>query len=789
MIPAIHRKLLRSLWRIKGQVLAIALVIAAAVTGFIMYLGAFESLQLTQAAYYERYRFADVFASLKRGPRRLEDRIREIPGVAQAELRVSADVSIDIPGMAEPAVAQFVSIPSQRRTMLNDVFIRRGRYIDPNRRNEVLVNEGFALAHGLEPGDSIAAVVNGTRRNFAIAGVALSPEFVYIIRPGNIVPDNEHHGVVWMNERDLAAAFDMEGAFNDVVLRLMPGASRDDVIAALDGMLERYGGRGAIPRDIQLSHWFLTNELSQLQSFGTIVPIIFLAVAAFLLNVVLGRIVTLEREQIAMLKALGYSNLEIGLHYYLWAVAVAVTGIAIGIGCGAWLASEMVNIYNDFFRFPILEFRISPSTVAAAVAVSMASALLGARGAVRRAVRLPPAEAMRPQTPAQYTVSLIERLGLGSLLSPPTRIIVRNLTRRPFQTLLSIVGIAFGAAMVVEGSFFIDAMNTIMATEFNVAQRQDLTVTFVEPRSAAAMYEVVSLDGVMNVEPMRAVPVRLRFGHRSRHTSITGLAANPDLMRVVHAGRSAISFPPGGLVLSRQMSRIIGASEGDNVTVEVLEGSRPTHDVTVARVVNDYLGAFVYMEIDTLNDLMRESRVVSGAVVQVDPLRLDAIYDRLKNTPSVASVALKEAAVEGFRETLQQNVGIVIFFNQLFASVIVFGVIYNAARISLSERVWELASLRVLGFTKGEIDYVLLGEFALLTTAAIPAGLLLGYGLAWLTVETIGTTELYRVPLVVGDNTYVRATISVLVATLVSSAVVRRRLHRLDLTGVLKSRG
>ncbi len=787
-MPAIHRKLLRDLWRIKGQVLAIALVIAAAVTVFIMYLGAFDSLQLTRAAYYDRYRFADVFASLKRAPRRLEDRIREIPGVAQAELRVSADVSLDMPDMAEPAVAQFVSIPVQRRTMLNDVFIRRGRYIDPNRPNEVLVNEGFALAHGLEPGDSIAAVVNGTRRVFEIAGVALSPEFVYIIRPGNVVPDNEHHGVVWMNERELAAAFDMEGGFNDVALRLMPGVAGDDVIAALDRMLERYGGRGAITRDTQLSNWFLTNELSQLQSFGTMVPIIFLAVAAFLLNVVLGRIVTLQREQIAALKALGYSNFEVGLHYYLWALAVAVIGIAIGIGGGTWLASSMMNLYNDFFRFPILEFRISPSIIAAAVAVSLASALLGARGAVRRAVRLPPAEAMRPQTPAQYSVSLIERLGLGSWLSPPTRMIVRNLTRRPLRTLLSIVGIAFGGAMVVEGSFFIDAMNSIVATEFSVAQRQDLTVTFVEPRSAGAMYEIAGLDGVMNVEPMRAVPARLRFGHRSRQTSITGLVANPDLMRVVHAGRTAISFPPGGLVLSRQMSRIIGAAAGDTVTIEVLEGSRPTRDVTVARVVDDYLGAYVYMEIDTVNDLMRESRVVSGAVLQVDGLRTDAIYDRLKNTPSVAAVTLKEAAVEGFRATIEQNMDVIIFFNQVFSSVIAFGVIYNAARISLSERAWELASLRVLGFTKGEIAYVLLGEFALLTAVAIPTGLLLGYGLAWLTVETIGTTELYRIPLVVGDNTYARATISVLVATFVSSAVVRRRLNRLDLVGVLKAR-
>lgn len=787
-MQAINRKLIRDLWNIKGQVLAISLVIASAVCVYVMYLGAFDSLRLTQSAYYDQYRFADVFASLKRAPLYLEDRIRQIPGVADAELRVSASVTLDMEGMAEPAIARLVSIPARQRATLNDVFLRLGRYPDATRRNEILVNEGFALAHDLEPGDVIRAVINGRRRSLEISGIALSPEFLYTIRPGDIMPDDERYGILWMNRQELAAAFDMEGGFNDVALRMMAGASEDDAIAALDRLLERYGGLGAIPRSLQLSHWYLNNELTQLQSFGTIIPIIFLAVAAFLLNVVLSRIVAVQREQIAALKALGYTNFEVGLHYYQWSLLVASIGIALGLAAGTWLASSMLTLYNEFFRFPVLEFQISPNVIAVAVLVSLAAALLGARGAVRGAVNLPPAEAMRPEAPTRYRISWVERVFLGRWVAPATRMIIRNISRRPIRSALTSVGIAFGAAMMIVGMFFLDAMSYAMNVQFNIAQRHDLTVTFVEPASSGALYELASLDGVMNLEPMRSVPARLRFEHRMRQVAITGLTEGAELNRVIGSDLEQILLPPEGLVLSTTLAQILGASRGDTLGMEVMEGGRPVRDVVVADVVDEFMGTSAYMEIGALRRLMREGQVLSGAYIQIDSAGLDELYTRLKATPAVVGVALKDAAIQSFRDTIEQNMGLIVFFNQIFSSIIAIGVIYNAARISLSERGWELASLRVMGFTRGEISYILLGEFAILTAIAIPLGLAIGYGLAALVVVTVGDTELYRIPLVVGPRTFATAAAGVIVSAIVSCLVVRRRLNRLDLVGVLKTR-
>ncbi|MEM7357389.1 MAG: ABC transporter permease, partial [Acidobacteriota bacterium] len=539
---AIHRKLLRDLWQIKGQGLAISLVIGAGVAMFIMYLSTFESLRLTQEAYYERYRFADVFVSLKRAPLWLEDRIEQIPGVAEVDTRVVASVTLDVEDLNEPVLGRLISIPERDRLTLNDVALQKGRYIEPGRSDEVLVSEGFALARGLEPGDSVAAILNGRHRELEIVGIALSPEYVYNIRPGEMIPDEGRFGLFWMGREALATAFDMEGGFNDVALTLMRGASEADVIARLDRLLETYGGLGAIPRSLQLSHWYLDSELVALQSVGLVIPIIFLAVAAFLLNVVLTRIIAVQREQIAALKALGYSSWEVGLHYIQWGMVIAAVGGAVGAVGGGWLGSGMISIYNQYFRFPFLEYRLSSDVALGAVLISFAASVLGAFGAVRKAVRLPPAEAMRPEAPASYRQSWFERAGFTSWLSQPARMVLRNLKRRPGRALASVVGIAFASAMLIVGLFFIDAMDELMFIQFNVAQRHDVTVTFVEPASSRALHEIGRLPGVIRSESLRSVPVRLRHGHRSRQVAIMGLQHAPQLNRVIDASLQPVDL-------------------------------------------------------------------------------------------------------------------------------------------------------------------------------------------------------------------------------------------------------
>lgn len=786
-VPALDRKLFRDLWEMKGQALAIAAVVASGVTMYVTYLSNFDSLRTTQSAYYERFRFADVFAQCKRAPLRLGDRIRAIPGVARADLRVVADVTLDVRGFDEPATGRLISIPDVGRPGLNDVFLRSGRWIDPGRPDEVIASEAFALAHGLGPGDEVSALINGRRRDLRIVGLGLSPEYVYIIPPGELIPDDHRFGIFWMERRALGAAFDMEGGFNDVTLQVMPGASVDEAIARLDRILDPYGGIGAIPRRLQISHWTLDNELTQLQNFGFLVPAIFLGVAAFLLNVAMTRALAIQRPQIAALKALGYTNREIGWHYVKWALVIAAIGAGIGIASGTWLGSGMINLYNQFFRFPILIYTLSVDVAVMAAVIALVAGTVGALLAVRRAVAVPPAEAMRPEPPANYSTSIVERAQFQKRLTHATRMVLRNIERNPWRAVASIVGIAFAIGILLFGFVFLDAMDMVADLQFTLVQRQDITVSFVEPVSSKARYEIASLPGVLTVETFRSVPVRIRHGHRYRNLSVMGMPRGADLSRIVELSGNVPDLPPEGLLLSKILGQVLAVEPGDTVVLEVLEGARPVRQAVVRGLVDDTMGITAWMEIGALNRLMREGGSLSGAHMLVDPAELRTLYRQLKALPAVAGVAITAAARQSFDEIMAQNIELITTFNILFAAIISFGVVYNSARISLSERSRELASLRVLGFTIGEISLILLGELAFLTLLAIPPGLLVGWLLSlWILLQF--ESEVYRIPLVITTPNLAWSVLTVLFASLVSALVVRRKLDKLDLVAVLKTR-
>lgn len=784
---ALNQKLLRDLGRLKGQVMAIALIIACGIACLVTMMSAYDSLQLSQQTYYDRYRFAEVFVQLKRAPNALAARIAEIPGVQQVQTRVVVTVNLDVPGLNEPATGRLISIPAGQQPMLNDLFLRRGQYIEPGRRDQVLVSEAFATANQLEIGDTLGAVINQRWQPLRIVGIALSPEYIYEVNTGELFPDSQRFGIVWMNREALATAFDLKGAFNDVALSLMPGASADEVIFRLDQLLEPYGGLGAYRRDQQVSHQLLDSEIQGLAAAAVMVPAIFLGIAAFLLNLVLVRLVSTQREQIAVLKAFGYSNLAVGGHYLKLVLVITLGGAAVGTGLGIWLGSLITQVYTQYFQFPVLQYRVEPTLVLTAIGVSGAAAVLGTMTAVRQAVSLPPAEAMRPEPPATFRATLPERLGLQRFLSPVGRIILRNLERRLVQTGLAIVGISAAVAILVIGRYFEDATQHIVELQFRQIQREDVTLVFNQPLSSRARYDLTQLPGVLRSEPYRTVPARLRFQHRTYLGGLTGLEAGGELRRILDDTLQPVVLPESGLVLTASLADKLGLTVGDVLTVEVLEGERPTRQVPVVGVVEELIGQGAYMDIAALNALMREGQTISGAYLAVDSTYLDQLYDQLKQTPAVASVALRDRLIAKFNEQITGSFAVMTGVLVVFAAVIAFGVVYNVARIALSERSRELATLRIIGFTQGEIAVILLGEQAIVTALAIPLGCGLGYGLAAL-LSAAYTSDIYRLPLVVSPASYAYALVVITLTALGSGWLIRRQLNQLDLIAVLKTR-
>jgi putative ABC transport system permease protein len=786
-MSALDRKLIRDLLHLWGQVLAIALIVACGIAIFVAMQSTYESLQLSQSTYYNEYRFAQVFAQLKRAPESLTEQIRAIPGVAQIQTRVVVNVTLDLPDRVEPVTGRLVSLTERQAPMLNDLYIRQGRYPDAAQGDEVLISEAFANANQLRLDDTLGAVINGRWQPLRIVGIALSPEYIYEIRSGDVFPDNRSFGVLWMGRKALGTAFNMDGAFNDVALSLIPGTSAADVIFRLDQLLDMYGGLGAYDREDQISNRFVSDEIIQLRTHATIVPTIFLGIGAFLLHIVLSRLISTQRDQIAVLKAFGYRNWEVGIHFLKLVLAIASLGAMIGVAVGLWLGSALVKLYTQFYQFPLLRYDVRPAMIGGAILISIMAALGGALFAVRRAVSLPPAEAMRPEPPARFHATVVERLGLQRWLSPVGRIVVRNLERKPIQALLSMLGIALAIALLIVGRYSRDAVQSIIDVQFHRVQRDDVMIVFNEPRPARTRYEVAHLPGVLYAEPFRSVAARLRFEYRTHKIGILGLTPDGDLHQLIDRHLNPVNLPLDGIVLSTKLANLLNVTPGDVLTVDVLEGNRPTRTIPVVGLVDELVGLSAYMDIRALNRLMREGATVSGAFLAVDENQLEPLYNLLKRTPAIASISLRQAMIERFRQTVAKSQSAMTSIQIIFACIITFGVIYNAARIALSERGRELATLRIIGFNRAQIAVILLGEQATITIAAIPAGFGLGYGMAALLSLSLNT-ELYRLPLIVTKASYAFAVVVVAIAALCSGLLIRRQLNHLDLVAVLKTR-
>lgn len=785
---AIDRKVLRDLWHLRGPGVAIALVTACGVASFVTMRSMVHHLTDMQRDYYATARFGDVFAHVKRAPRSLVRDIAALPGVEAADAWVTGEVILDVPGLAEPASGHVVGLLEQSPARLNQITVVRGRVPAMASRDEVMLSEGFADANTLALGDTIGAVINGRWRKLRVVGVGISPEFVYELRPGDVFPDNRRYGVLWMDDGVVATDFGMTGAWNDLALRLLPGALERDVIQALDDRLDRYGSFGAFGRDRHVSHRYVSEEIGQNRTFAAIIPAIFLGVAAFLLNLALGRIVATQREQIGMLKAFGYGEWALARHYVLIALGPVVVGGIAGCAIGWWAAHGMAGRYQEFFRFPNPHFTPRAGVFVGGIAASVTAAVIGAVGAVRRVTVLAPAAAMQNEVPATFSRGALERLRLDRVFGPVGRMTVRTLLRRPLREMLSVLGLALGASVLIVGSFSYDAIAVMRDLQFEHADREDVLVAFTAPRGAAVVYELARLPGVTRVEPIRAIAVRLRHAGRERQTALVGLDPAAELRRAVRSDGSAITPPANGIAMSRVLGRLLDIGIGDSVTVELLEGRRTTSNVAVAIFVDDVVGTGAWMAVPELTRLAGVEETISGAALASDPARAGELFQILKRTPGVSGVTVRRALLQNFDALIKRGFSTTLAVLITFACAIAAGVVYNTARLTLSERGRELASLRVLGFTRGEVARMLFGEQAALTAVSLPIGTAIGAALAWWTVRAIGSTELWRMPFTISPRTFANAVLLIVGAAVASGFLVRRRLDRLDLVAVLKTR-
>jgi putative ABC transport system permease protein len=786
-VTALNLKLARDLWRLRGQALAIALVLAAATATFIMSMGLHRSLTQTRDAYYARNQFADLFSGMVRAPRAVVARIAAVPGVARAEGGIQSYATLDMPGTAAPVRALFNALDDRGQNRLNQVTLRLGRMPQPGQQGEVVADEAFAKANGLAPGSRITALIHGRRLSLLVVGIGMAPNFVYAMAPGDLLPDEKRFGVFWMGRRGLEAATDRQEAINSLSVTLERGANAADVIRAIDAVLAPYGGTGAYGREDHLSHAFIDNELQQLDAITQVIPPVFLVVAVFLVTIVMGRMIRTERGQIGLLKAFGYSDWAVAAHYLKFAAVIALLATLMGAAAGIWMGREMARLYSEYYHFPFLDYIVSPPLILAAGALSLVTAGLGAAFGVRSAVQLSPAVAMSPPPPPIYRAGAVEQLGRRLGFSAIGHMIVRHIARWPGRSAITVLGVAMAGGLLFSTLQFIDSSRTMIDSYFFRAQRQDLTVTFVEPRGADVLFALAQLPGVLRVEPARGLAVRLVNGTRVERTAIEATRTDTALsLRIDSQGR-AIDLPEHGLLLSRQLADKLGVRAGQRIEVQLLGGRRTVSSLPVVSIVDEYIGKRAYAAETTLAALARDNAPVGAALLRIDPAQRGAILARLKAMPQVLGVNEKAASLRQFEKMIDDNILTMIIFYVGFASAIVVGVVYNSARIIHSERAHELATLRVLGYYRGEVALVLLGELALLVVLATPFACLIGYGLAQL-MTAMFSSDLFRLPFAPDRSSYGWSIIIVLLAAAATAGTVALRVQRLDMVRVLKAR-
>ena len=783
----LHLKLMRDLWRIRAQALAIMVVLAIGVALHIMMSGFVTSLTQTRDAYYERHQLADIFAPVIRAPNYVSDQLAKIDGIRTVETRISTFASINVTNLDFSVSAQVLSLPLDGRRHLNEVRLTSGRFPTTDRPSEILLLNSFANAHRISPGDSIEVTLNAVRRHFDVVGTAQSPEFIYFSAPGEFIPDDARFGVIWMSRPALAGAMDLAGAFNEALVAILRGANERAILDQIDQALEPFGSTGAYGLDDFSSDRFLSEEISGLEVTAKTVPPVFMLVSAFLLYVVVSRMIKSEREEIGLIKAFGYSNSEVANHYLQLALFVAVGGAALGCMLGVVLGRMMVPVYTTYYKLPFLLFRLEFTSFASGIFLSLGVACLGGFVALRGVVGLTPAEAMRPPTPPDFSRSLSFQHGLLQRLDQPTRMVVRRLLRQPFRTIGAVSGIAAGMALSLSMLIIYEGFDQAIDQTFNVVDRSDATVSFVSNAPKKTIYELERMPGISVAEPVRFVPVVFRNGVRSYKGSITGLAPEPELNRALDAALRPIVLPSEGIILSIPLAKILGVGIGDYLTLEIREGRKPVVTIRVAGLADSLIGSPAFMDLEALGRHAGDAERLSGAFISIIDGRESKVYSDLRDTPAVAGISLRSEAEKAFKKVMDEGAGSARFVLGLMAFAITFGIVYNVARVTKDESARDLASLRVMGFSHNEASFVLLGELAVVTFVALPIGIALGSQLSHQIAEGF-STDLYQVPVVYAPKAIGSSIIVVVVATVISGWLVQRGLRRTDITLALKTR-
>ncbi len=786
----LDRKLLRELHASKGLLFATTSLIAVGVMCFIYMRISHRNLRMEQAQYYAQGRLADFWIDVKKVPLAELDALIALPGISEIRPRIQFFVTVDLDRVREPINGQVLSVPDRWQPMINDLILKRGSYFTESRRNEVIVNDAFAREHKLFPGQIIHLILNNQRQELFIIGTAVSPEFVYLVGPGSITPDPQHFGVFYLKQSFAEEVFDMDGAANQIVGKLSPEV-RDDpdpLLRRAEAILDPYGVYNTIAQKDHPPCRYLADEIRGLGVFASIMPTIFLIVAALVLNILMSRLIDQQQVIIGTLKGLGYANAQIFLHYLKFAATVGLLGATLGCLGGYGMSEFVTRLYRTIFEFPDLPNRFEPTIYLIGIVISLACSLGGAVHGARLALKLQPAQAMRVKPPTQGKTVWLERIGfLWKRFSFGWRMVLRNLIRNRLRTAVGLFAAAMGAGLMITGFILYNATGYLISFQFELISRSDIDLKLEKERSLDVLNESRRLPGVDFAEPTLDVACEFIHGPYRRKGGLTGLIPNAKLTIPRNVNADPIRVPTSGVAMTRKLAEILHLESGDTFTAIPVKGLKQAVDLKVAEISDSFLGLGVYTDLEYLSRLISEETVVTGVQLKISSANGEKyeLYRQLKQMPALQAVNARLDNLRNLTETLVNMQRIFIGLFTLFAGVIFFSSLLNTSLIGLAERRRELATLRVLGYGPFEIGGLFLRESMMVAIIGTTLGLPLGIALChW--IAHIYNTDLFRFPIILPPIVFIGTYTVGIIFGLLAHAVVQHEIVKFDWLDALK---
>lgn len=774
-------RLLRLINNQRGQFIAITVLVIVGLTVYTALSTAIVNLEDTLNYYYDQTNFADIFVQFSKVPESALNKVKKINGVKEVEGRIVFDIRMETEDSNEKVKTRIVSIPDNN--MINKLYTIEGNYIE-TKNKEVMVIEQFANARNMNINDTIKPYIEGKTFDLKISGISASPEYVYLMEnEQSLLPMPDKFGIIFVSQEFARQNFGFKDSYNEILVTVKDKEKIDKIKNQIEKELDQYGIKRIYTRKEQLSNRMVMEEINGVKKTSSTVPVIFLGVAAIIISAMLSRMIRNDRMSIGVLKALGYSNINVLMHYTKFSILIGLIGSILGIILGTVLSGSIAKLYAQFFNIPMLKFKLYYVYMFSAIILSIIFCTLAGIWGSRKVLKILPAESMRPEPPKQGGRIFLDRIDiLWKKLSFSWKMVLRNILRNKKRFIFITFGIAMTFAITLMPSMMDSAMNDIFDGHYSEFQKMDYNINFSTPLSTNAINEIKHIVKVEKIEPKIEFPFEIVYGNNKMVANIIGVNNDTEFYGFKNINEQNINLPSEGIVLSEGLARFLGVQKGDKVKIKTFIPNKNDIYVEVKDIIKQSLGTNGYMDIGIMGSELLDKGLITGVYIDSN----DDIKEKLENVKNISSIQSLEdmrSIFEEFVELTLYSIGMMI----IFAGILGFAIVYNSTIMNIAERKLEFSSLRVMGFSKKEIFKIVTKENTVMTIFGIILGIPLGQSMLS-SLEKTFNTEIYTLEMNPTLSSYIITSVLTIAFVVLAQLATYKKINKLDFIEALKNR-